>query len=360
MAHATSAPTRETILRQLQQVWVPELQQNLVQAGMVGGVVVRPGKVGFALELPVNWAGDAEELRRQAELVLRKLDEGLQVSVVVTAERSPQQPDRKVAAASQWVQDAIPGVRRVVAVASGKGGVGKSTTTVNLAYALQAKGWRVGMLDADIYGPSLPLMLGVQKQQPAVKEGMLWPVMAYDAAVMSMGNLTPQEGPVVWRGSMVTKALKQMLRGVQWAANGELDILLVDMPPGTGDVVLTLAQSVPLDGVVVVSTPQQVALLDAVKALQTFQKMQVPVWGMIENMSYFEQPGSGVRSYVFGQNGVRQAALVHQVPFLGEVPLVTAICTQADAGYPLVLAAPDDAVSRAYAEIAEKVMRAAE
>jgi ATP-binding protein involved in chromosome partitioning len=250
-----------------------------------------------------------------------------------------------------WNREPLPGVAKIIAVASGKGGVGKSTTAVNLAVALAQAGKRVGLLDADIYGPSLPRMVGLS-EKPEFDNGLIQPMQAHGVKCMSIGLIAGNDAPFVWRGAMIGKALGQMLRGVNWAP---LDILLVDMPPGTGDVQLTLAQGVPLDGAIIVSTPQEVALMDANKCLIAFQKMKVPILGMIENMSYFIDPASGNRSAIFGTGGVARAATSHGVPLLGDIALDMAIGQQAESGTPLVAAQPEHPQSQAYGAIARKL-----
>ncbi len=246
----------------------------------------------------------------------------------------------------------MPGVKSIIAVASGKGGVGKSTTAVNLALALKANGMKVGVLDADIYGPSMPRLLGVKGRPQTVDGKVLKPMEGHGLAVMSMGFLVDEETPMIWRGPMVMQALTQMLREVAW---GELDVLVVDMPPGTGDAQLTMAQAVPLAGAVIVSTPQDLALIDARKGLNMFRKVDVPVFGIVENMSYFIAPDTGKRYDIFGHGGAKAEAERLGVPFLGEVPLEMAIRETSDAGVPVVASDPDGPHSRAYREIAAKV-----
>jgi ATP-binding protein involved in chromosome partitioning len=247
----------------------------------------------------------------------------------------------------------LPGIRSVVAVASGKGGVGKSTTAVNLALGLARLGQRVGLLDADIYGPSQPRMLGITGKPSSPDGKKLRPMANYGVRVMSMGFLVDEDAPMIWRGPMVQSAIQQMLTDVEW---GELDVLVVDLPPGTGDAQLTMAQRVPLAGAVIVSTPQDIALLDARKALNMFRKVDVPVLGIIENMSYFLCPHCGGRSEIFSYGGARATAAKFGVDFLGEIPLDLAIREQTDSGRPPVVAQPDGAQAQAYLDIARLVM----
>ena len=244
----------------------------------------------------------------------------------------------------------IPGIRRIIAVASGKGGVGKSTTAVNLALALKNQGLKVGILDADIYGPSMPRLLGLSGQPQQLAGNKLDPMRQYGLKVMSMGFLVDEDTPMIWRGPMVISAISQMLKDVAW---GELDVLVVDMPPGTGDAQLTMAQQVPLAGAVIVSTPQDLALIDARKGLNMFQKVNVPVLGIVENMSTFVCPHCGGRSDIFGHGGAKEEAAKLGIPFLGEVPLTMAVRETSDDGKPIVVSDPDSEVSKAYRGIAD-------
>jgi len=245
----------------------------------------------------------------------------------------------------------VPGVGAIIAVASGKGGVGKSTTAVNLALAMKANGLRIGILDADIYGPSLPRLLHLTGKPEAIGGRMLKPMEAYGVQTMSIGYLVEEETPMIWRGPMVVSALTQMLREVAW---GELDVLVVDMPPGTGDAQLTMAQQVPLAGAIIVSTPQDLALIDARKGIAMFRRVDVPVLGIVENMSMFIAPDTGKRYDIFGHGGAKKEAERLGVPFLGEVPLVMAIRELSDAGTPIVVAEPDGPHAAAYREIAAR------
>jgi len=246
----------------------------------------------------------------------------------------------------------VPGIEAIIAVASGKGGVGKSTTAVNLALGLAALGMKVGVLDADIYGPSMPRLLGIKGKPTTVDGKTLKPMENYGLKVMSMGFLVEEETPMIWRGPMVMSALTQMLREVEW---GSLDILVVDMPPGTGDAQLTMAQQVPLAGAVIVSTPQDLALIDARKGLNMFKKVDVPLLGIVENMSYFIAPDTGKRYDIFGHGGARAEAERLDVPFLGEVPIEMTIRENSDAGTPVVVSEPDGQAAAAYRAIAERV-----
>jgi len=284
----------------------------------------------------------------------------LSATAVMTAERAapkpaapPQSPRTGHGPAAASRID-VPGVKHIIAVASGKGGVGKSTTAVNLALGLAANGVTTGLLDADIYGPSMPRMLGV-KEKPESGDGkMLKPIERYGLRTMSIGYIVGEDTPMIWRGPMVSSALEQMLRDVLW---GELDVLVVDMPPGTGDAQLTLAQRVALSGAVIVSTPQDIALIDARKGLSMFRKVAVPVLGIVENMSYFLCPKCGERSEIFGHGGAREEAGKLGVPFLGEVPLHLDIRTTSDSGHPIVVAMPDSPHAVVYKNIAGRVWK---
>ncbi|MDH4414948.1 MAG: iron-sulfur cluster carrier protein ApbC, partial [Rhizobium sp.] len=246
----------------------------------------------------------------------------------------------------------VPGIDAIVAVASGKGGVGKSTTAVNLALALKANGLRVGILDADVYGPSMPRLLGITGRPQQIENRIIVPMENYGMKVMSMGFLVDEGTAMIWRGPMVQSALMQMLREVAW---GDLDVLIVDMPPGTGDAQLTMAQQVPLSGAVIVSTPQDLALIDARKGLNMFNKVEVPVLGIVENMSYFIAPDTGNRYDIFGHGGAKAEAEKIGVPFLGEVPLTISIRETSDAGTPVVVSEPDGPQAKIYRDIATKV-----
>lgn len=333
-----STLSRDTVLAALRRITDPAAGLDVVASGRVSGVVVRGGKVGFVMNTTPEEAAAVEPLRQQCEGVVRALPGVEAVTAVLTAEQqgTPQpvnteqrQPEQKQAA--QWNRNPVPGVRHIVAVASGKGGVGKSTATVCLAMALAQMGLRVGILDADIYGPSIPLMMGLSGQ-PVIKGNFMLPLekTVHNSTIrcMSMGFILGAEAAVM-RAPMITKALTQMLRQVQW---GELDVLLVDMPPGTGDVHLSMVQQTPLSGAVIVTTPQQVAVLDAGKAVQMFRKVDVPVRGVIENMSYLRDATSGVEVRPFGQGGGRRLAEEAGVPFLGEAPLEPTLGAALDAG----------------------------
>ncbi len=352
-----SAINEQTILNCLEKIIDPKTGKSVVALGLIAGLLVKDGNVGFALEINPKDANEMEPLRKKCEEAVFSLPGVKSVSAVLTAEQSaeapPQSPPRAQPQQQQPAQKPeVPGVAAIVAVASGKGGVGKSTCAVNLALGLEALGLKVGMLDADVYGPSLPRMLGL-KGKPQSKDGKkLIPMEKWGLKVMSMGFLVEEDTPMIWRGPMIMSALQQMVFDVEW---GELDVLVVDMPPGTGDAQLTLAQRVPLSGAVIISTPQDIALIDARKGLNMFRKVDVPVFGIVENMSYFLCPSCGEKSDIFGHGGARETAKELGVDFLGEVPLHMDIRTTSDAGTPITATEPDSAHAKIYRDLAARV-----
>lgn len=357
-----SNPSNEKVMAQLSKVKGPDLKSDIVSLGMVENVLINDGKIIFSINVPANRAQELEPLREAAEKAVSQLSNVEKVTAVLTAERSSQSapPPAKPAASTappagaQAGQKAgVPGIKNIIAVASGKGGVGKSTTSVNLALGLASKGLSVGILDADIYGPSMPRMLGIS-DKPTTEGKILNPLEGFGLKVMSMGFLVEEETPMIWRGPMVISAITQMLREVAW---GELDVLIVDMPPGTGDAQLTMAQQVPLAGAVIVSTPQDIALIDARKGLNMFRKVEVPILGLIENMSTFICPKCGEQSDIFGHGGARDEAQRLGVPFLGEIPLHMDIRTNSDAGSPVTVSSPDGPHAVIYKSIADKVLQ---
>ncbi len=357
--------TKEQVLQALAGVIDPDRGQDVVALDMVSGVVVKGSNVGFALEVEPSEAPAKEALRRACEQAVLAVPGVTSATAVLTAERAPANAEARARGSpvapggpardpsTLGGKPALPGIRSVVAVASGKGGVGKSTTSVNLALALVRLGQRVGLLDADIYGPSQPRMLGIAGRPRSADGKKLLPMENYGVRVMSMGFLVEEDAPMIWRGPMVQSALQQMLGDVEW---GELDFLVVDLPPGTGDAQLTMAQRVPLAGAVIVSTPQDIALLDARKALNMFRKVDVPVLGIIENMSYFVCPHCGGRAEIFSHGGARRTAEKFGVDFLGEIPLDLLIREETDAGRPPVVSHPDGPQAGAYLKVAEAVI----
>ncbi len=355
--------TEETVLNSLRCIAGPDGDGDIVSLGMVHGLRIKDGHVAFALEVDPARGAALEPLRKQAETLVGKLPGVLTASVVLTAEREPRtgtaasargrrREGHGHAHAAGRGGHLLADVGAIIAVASGKGGVGKSTTAANLALALAGLGLRAGLLDADIYGPSMRRMLGIEGQPHSSDGTHLDPMEAYGVKAMSMAFLVEEETPIVWRGPMVQSALEQMMRDVAW---GPLDVMVVDMPPGTGDTQLTMAQRVPLAGAVIVSTPQDIALVDARKGLNMFRKVDVPVLGLIENMSYFCCPNCGHRSEIFGHGGARREAARLGMDFLGEIPLDIAIRETSDSGFPIVAAKPESAHAKAYRAIAEAV-----
>jgi ATP-binding protein involved in chromosome partitioning len=343
--------TEAEISTALKSVKIPDSDHNIVDTDLVSGLVVKDGHVQFALEIDPAQAERMEPVRKQAEQAVAALPGVLSVTAVLTAHRPAEQPAQQAQQQPQ-PKKLLPQVGAIVAVASGKGGVGKSTTAANLAVAFRAMGLRTAMLDADIYGPSLPTMMGISGRPQSPDGKTIIPMEAHGITCMSIGFLVPQDTPMIWRGPMVMGALEQMMGDVQW---GPQDILVVDMPPGTGDAQLTMAQRVPIAGAVIVSTPQDLSLIDAKKGLNMFRKVEVPVLGIVENMSYFLCPHCNERSDIFAHGGAAQAATQMGVDFLGEIPLDMAIRAGGDDGTPIVAAEPDGAYAQAYRAIAEKI-----
>lgn len=345
------------ILEALKTVKDPDRGNDIVSLGMVSGMINRDGNIGFSIEVDAERGPKLEPLRKAAEEAVTAIPGVLSVTAVLTAEtatsgESARQAQHRQASGQEQAPRAklLENIGSVIAVASGKGGVGKSTTSVNLALALSQLGHKTGILDADIYGPSLPLMLGITEKPDSPDGKRLLPIEKYGLKCMSIGFMVPSDTPMIWRGPMVMGALEQMMGDVDW---GELDVLIVDMPPGTGDAQLTMAQRVALAGAVIVSTPQDLALLDARKGLNMFRRVEVPVLGIIENMSYFLCPHCGGRSDIFTHGGAQKAAAQMGVNFLGEVPLNMAIREGSDTGHPIVVAEPDGEYAKAYRSIAE-------
>ncbi len=336
------------ILDALQSVRPPGSAQSIVQADMIEGLVIREGNVGFAIKIDPSQAKEMEALRQAAERIVFDLPGVSSASVALTAHRAEPAPAPQSSATGGKAP--LPGIGAIVAVASGKGGVGKSTTATNVSLALAAKGLRVGLLDADIYGPSQPRMMGLSGRPQSPDGKKIIPHESYGVRCMSIGFLVGEDTPMIWRGPMVQSALMQMLRDVVW---GEIDVLIVDMPPGTGDAQLTMAQQVPLTGAVIVSTPQSVALADVKKAVNMFRKVDVPILGVVENMSLYICPKCGHEDHIFSHGGARQEAEAQQVPFLGEVALEPAIREASDNGRPIVAAHPESRQAETYRNIAE-------
>jgi ATP-binding protein involved in chromosome partitioning len=363
--------TQQQVLDALARVKSPR-GVALTQANVLSAIAVNDGKVFFSINVDAAEARAWEDVRSAAERAVRALPGVTNAMIALTAERKPgaapqaprqapgpgvapvssHRPPHSPAGSPMARQAEIPGVAAVIAVASGKGGVGKSTTALNLALGLKALGLNVGLLDADIYGPSVPRLTGIREKPELNNERKMIPIERFGLSIMSIGFLVEEDTAMIWRGPMVMSAITQMLRDVAW---GTLDVLVVDMPPGTGDAQLTLAQNVPLKGAVIISTPQDLSLIDARRGLAMFKKVNVPVLGIIENMSYFQCPHCGTRSDIFGHGGARHEAERLGVPFLGEVPLHMAIRETSDAGNPVVVSEPDGPHAAIYRAIANQV-----
>jgi ATP-binding protein involved in chromosome partitioning len=373
---APRAPDRAAVLAALDTVRDPASGKGLAEAGLVQALAIGPGRAGFMLEAPAVSVERYRAVRDAAEQALLALPEVRRAQVVLTAEggepgRFEVQPRRAAPAASgRLPADAqaslhpkpvgqpapIPFVRRVVAVASGKGGVGKSTVAVNLAVALARSGLKVGLLDADIYGPSVPRMLGLSAEPRVNADKKLIPLEAFGLKTVSIGFIVDEGSPMIWRGPMASSALTQFVTDVAWGGPGdEVDVLVIDMPPGTGDIQLTLAQKVRVDGAVIVSTPQEVALIDVRRGAGMFRKTGVPIIGVVENMAFFPDPSTGAPIAIFGRGGAQAVAGEIEAPFLGEVPIDIALREACDAGHPLADSAPNSAAARVFADVAAQV-----
>ena len=336
--------TREQVLDALRAVKDPDLHKDIVTLSFVKEVRIQGGEVDFTIELTTPACPVRDEMKAEAERAVAALPG-------VTAARAKMTADVK--ARGGFGRQGVPGIRNILLVGAGKGGVGKSTTSVNLALALLKKGARVGLMDADVYGPNLPQMLGISGQQPDVTDDKkMIPVEAQGLRVISMGMLIPPDQPVIWRGPMLHSAMQQFMRDVTW---GELDYLVIDLPPGTGDVALSLSQSVPVAGAVVVTTPQGVSVSDVRKAVQMFRQLNIPILGAVENMSYFACPHCGERTDIFGQGGGQRMAQEMGIPFLGEVLIDTRVRSGGDEGQPILTAAPDAPAALAFEAVAGKV-----
>ncbi len=387
--------SKPQVLDELRRIKGPDLEGNIVDLGLVSEILVKDDRVYFSITVPASRAEELEPLRKAAESVVAKVPGVTGVTAVLTAEAAPgraaagasARPPESARVAQARAKGAtgnggshahghghshavppaaaqpgtgpkpmaeVPGVKTLIAVASGKGGVGKSTVAVNLALGLQAAGKKVGILDADIYGPSQPRLLGLKGQPQVIKGKTLKPMQGYGLKAMSMGFMVDEETPVIWRGPMVVGALNQMLRDVAWGEDGDLDVLIIDMPPGTGDVQLTMAQQVPLSGAVIVSTPQDLALIDARKGLAMFRKVGVPVLGIVENMSTFICPKCGEHSDIFGHGGAEAEAQRLGVPFLGAVPLDMDVRLRSDTGQPITATLPDSPHAQIFRDIAKR------
>jgi ATP-binding protein involved in chromosome partitioning len=354
-----STISQDLILATLKRIAAPDGRGNIVSAGLVSDIAITGGEVMFALSASPQHMNTMEQLRGVVEKAVGEIPGVTKSIVVLTAERAPQREPGPKAAAGQQMRNGIPGIKHLVAVASGKGGVGKSTTAINIALALKTLGLKVAVLDADVFGPSMPKLFGISgKPLASDAEGKrMKPMSRYGIEVASIGFLVEEDTPMIWRGPMVMSALTQLLREVEWS---ETDVMIIDMPPGTGDAQLTLAQQTPLSGAVIVSTPQDLALIDARKGLNMFRKVNVPVLGIVENMSYFICGKCGERHEIFGHGGARQEAEKLGVPFLGEVPLDMEVRLRSDQGLPIVETLPDSKHTAIYRDIARQVWASVE
>jgi ATP-binding protein involved in chromosome partitioning len=363
--------TQQQVLESLGRVKSPR-GVALTEANVLSDITVNDGKVFFSINVDAGEARAWESVRAEAESAVRAIPGVTSAMIALTAERkagsappSPRpaaagvkpasahrHPPQSPGGSPMSRQAEIPGVAAIIAVASGKGGVGKSTTALNLALGLRDLGLKVGLLDADIYGPSVPRLTGIRDKPDLTEDRKMIPIERFGLSVMSIGFLVEEDTAMIWRGPMVMSAITQMLRDVVW---GTLDVLVVDMPPGTGDAQLTLAQNVPLKGAIIISTPQDLSLIDARRGLAMFRKVNVPVLGIVENMSYFQCPHCGTKSDIFGHGGARHEAERLGVPFLGEVPLHMAIRASSDAGQPVVVSEPDGPHAAIYRAIGAKV-----
>jgi len=334
------------VLDSLKQIIDPDLRKDIVTLGFIRDLQIDRGNVSFRIVLTTPACPVKEQMESQATEIVRSLDGVTNVKVTMDAE-VPQ--GRGIAN-----NVAVPGVRNIIAVSSGKGGVGKSTVAVNFAVALAQDGAKVGIMDADVYGPNVPIMLGAGFDQPEVVNGQLKPIEAHGVKMISMALLVPPDKPMILRGPMLHGVVRQFLSDVNW---GELDYLIVDMPPGTGDVQLSLAQLVPVQGAVLVTTPQEVSLSDVRRAVKMFETVNVPVLGVIENMSYFIAPDTGNRYEIFGRGGGQKLCDEYDLNFLGEVPLGMEVREGGDTGVPVVVSSPDSPQSKAFHKVAEEVAR---
>ena len=352
--------SKDLILNELKRIAAPDGRGNIVSAGLVSDIVINGGEVMFALTADPQKIATMERLQAAVEKAVRGIPGVTKAMVALTAEKQPGRPAQSHAPpGAGGRQLGVPGIRHLVAVASGKGGVGKSTTAINIALGLKSLGLRVAVLDADVYGPSMPKLFGLSgKPEASSADGKrMRPMSRYGVEVSSIGFLVEEDTPMIWRGPMVMSALSQLLREVEWS---EADIMIIDMPPGTGDAQLSLAQQTPLSGAVIVSTPQDLALIDARKGLNMFRKVSVPVLGIVENMSYFICTSCGQRHDIFGHGGAKAEAARLSVPFLGEVPLDMDVRLRSDEGRPIVATDPEAPISAIYRDIARQVWASVE
>ncbi|WP_438993969.1 P-loop NTPase [Pseudemcibacter sp.] len=369
---------REQLIEALKTIINPISGKNIVDSGMVQGLVIKNGDIGYALNIDPKDVDEMEKLRESADQLLHQIYGVKKVTSVLTAERNEtNEPPKKVFGEKREFQgkpqqkpfgghgtpppqegpQGIPGVKHIIAVASGKGGVGKSTTSINLALAFSKLGLKAGIFDLDIYGPSVPRLMGLSDARPeSLDNGQITPLKNHDLVSMSIGYLMEKDAATIWRGPMVMGAIQQMVRDVKWDLFNPVDVLILDLPPGTGDAQLTMVQNIKLDGAVIVSTPQDLALIDARKAITMFEKTNTRCFGIIENMSYFICPHCGERSDIFSHGGAHQTANEKGMEFLGAIPLDMEIRESADAGNPIVISNPESEHTKRYVEIADKIL----
>ena len=345
----------DLILEALKEIEDPSQSKDIVSLGLINNITIKDSNVSVTLEVPVHRGASMEPIRKLAQERVLNIKDVTSATVVVTAHENKEKTSTFETEKEDKVEKVLESnVKRFVAIGSGKGGVGKSTTSANIAIALKLEGYKVGLLDADVYGPSQPRMLGVSGRPASVGGDMVAPLQNYGISLMSMGLLVPDDTAMIWRGPMVQSALTQMLNSVAW---GDLDVIIIDLPPGTGDIQISLAQQVNLAGAVIVSTPQDIALLDVVKALTMFQKANVPVLGMIENMSYWSCPDCGRVDHIFGEGGVKAEAKKRNIDLLGEIPISVDVRKSSDAGIPIIISEPESIQSQNYRLIAKSIIK---
>lgn len=345
----------DLILEALKEIEDPSQSKDIVSLGLINNITIKDSNVAVTLEVPVHRGASMEPIRKLAQERVLNIKDVTSATVVVTAHENKEKTSTFETDKEDKVEKVLESnVKRFVAIGSGKGGVGKSTTSANIAIALKLEGYKVGLLDADVYGPSQPRMLGVSGRPASVGGDMVAPLQNYGISLMSMGLLVPDDTAMIWRGPMVQSALTQMLNSVVW---GDLDVIVIDLPPGTGDIQISLAQQVNLAGAIIVSTPQDIALLDVVKALTMFQKANVPVLGMIENMSYWSCPDCGRVDHIFGEGGVKAEAKKRNIDLLGEIPISVDVRKSSDAGIPIIISEPKSIQSQNYRLIAKSIIK---
>jgi ATP-binding protein involved in chromosome partitioning len=345
----------DLILEALKEIEDPSQSKDIVSLGLINNITIKDSNVAITLQVPVHRGASMEPIRKLAQERVLNIKDVTSATVVVTAHENKEKTSTFETDKEEKVEKVLESnVKRFVAIGSGKGGVGKSTTSANIAIALKLEGYKVGLLDADVYGPSQPRMLGVSGRPASVGGDMVAPLQNYGISLMSMGLLVPDDTAMIWRGPMVQSALTQMLNSVAW---GDLDVIVIDLPPGTGDIQISLAQQVNLAGAIIVSTPQDIALLDVVKALTMFQKANVPVLGMIENMSYWSCPDCGRVDHIFGEGGVKAEAKKRNIDLLGEIPISVDVRKSSDAGIPIIISEPESIQSQNYRLIAKSIIK---